>query len=109
VVIERFNGADIDLRFEACRAASPGEVFLTAWDDYTVRLHDLRSPRPYEFSYRDATDPMAPILTCDLRLVGSVSKEPIPIFRYAEIPSGEIFEIRHRPYKPQIAGQYRRH
>ncbi|CAG7978966.1 unnamed protein product [Penicillium nalgiovense] len=37
-------------------AASPGEVFLTAWDDYTVRLHDLRSPRPYEVSYRDATD-----------------------------------------------------
>ncbi|KAI2708377.1 hypothetical protein CBS147332_6438 [Penicillium roqueforti] len=35
---------------------SPGEVFLTAWNDYTVRLHDLRSPRPSEVSYRDATD-----------------------------------------------------
>lgn len=37
-------------------AGSPGEVFLTAWDDYTVRLHDLRSPRPSEVSYKDATD-----------------------------------------------------
>ncbi|KGO67136.1 hypothetical protein PITC_020420 [Penicillium italicum] len=37
-------------------AGSPGEVFLAAWDDYTVRLHDLRSPRPYEVSYKDATD-----------------------------------------------------
>ncbi|KAJ5791740.1 uncharacterized protein N7518_008751 [Penicillium psychrosexuale] len=35
---------------------SPGEVFLTAWDDYTVRLHDLRSSRPSEVSYKDATD-----------------------------------------------------
>ncbi|KAJ5206789.1 hypothetical protein N7491_002579 [Penicillium cf. griseofulvum] len=37
-------------------AGSPGEVFLAAWDDYTVRLHDLRSPSPYEVSYKDITD-----------------------------------------------------
>ncbi|KAJ5170271.1 uncharacterized protein N7500_003054 [Penicillium coprophilum] len=37
-------------------AGPPGEVFLAAWDDYTVRLHDLRSPRSYEVSYRDVTD-----------------------------------------------------
>ncbi|KAJ5308829.1 hypothetical protein PENANT_c013G06176 [Penicillium antarcticum] len=37
-------------------AGPPGEVFLAAWDDYTVRLHDLRSPRPYEVAYKDITD-----------------------------------------------------
>ncbi|OQE02240.1 hypothetical protein PENSOL_c002G06598 [Penicillium solitum] len=37
-------------------ASSPGGVFLTAWDDHTVRLHDLRSPSPSEVSYKDATD-----------------------------------------------------
>ena len=36
---------------------------------------------------------MAPILTLDLRLVESVSKEPIPICRYAETPFGVIFEM----------------
>ncbi|KAJ5964222.1 uncharacterized protein N7479_004098 [Penicillium vulpinum] len=37
-------------------SGSPGEVFLAAWDDYAIRLHDLRSPRLYEVSYRDITD-----------------------------------------------------
>ncbi|KAJ5758070.1 uncharacterized protein N7511_006764 [Penicillium nucicola] len=37
-------------------AGPPGEVFLAAWDDYTVRLHDLRSPSPYEVAYKDITD-----------------------------------------------------
>ncbi|KAJ5455394.1 hypothetical protein N7475_010515 [Penicillium sp. IBT 31633x] len=37
-------------------SGSPGEVFLAAWDDCTVRLHDLRSPRPYEIAYEDVTD-----------------------------------------------------
>ncbi|KAJ5788588.1 hypothetical protein N7457_003578 [Penicillium paradoxum] len=37
-------------------SGSPGEVFLAAWDDCTVRLHDLRSPRPYEVAYEDVTD-----------------------------------------------------
>ncbi|KAJ6082613.1 hypothetical protein N7499_007487 [Penicillium canescens] len=37
-------------------AGPPGEVFLAAWDDFTVRLHDLRSPRPYEVAYKDITD-----------------------------------------------------
>lgn len=37
-------------------SGSPGEVFLTAWDDYAVRLHDLRSPRPYEVAYKDISD-----------------------------------------------------
>ncbi|KXG53603.1 uncharacterized protein PGRI_006530 [Penicillium griseofulvum] len=40
--------------------ASPGEVFLAAWDDHTVRLHDLRSPSTYEVSYKDMTD-LSPI------------------------------------------------
>ncbi|KAJ5328305.1 hypothetical protein N7452_008695 [Penicillium brevicompactum] len=37
-------------------SGSPGEVFLTAWDDYTVRLHDLRSPKPSEVAYKDVSD-----------------------------------------------------
>ncbi|CAG8414431.1 unnamed protein product [Penicillium salamii] len=37
-------------------SGSPGDVFLTAWDDYTVRLHDLRSPKPYEVAYKDVSD-----------------------------------------------------
>ncbi|OGE51725.1 hypothetical protein PENARI_c012G11490 [Penicillium arizonense] len=37
-------------------AGPSGEVFLAAWDDFTVRLHDLRSPRPYEVAYKDITD-----------------------------------------------------
>ncbi|CAG8106348.1 unnamed protein product [Penicillium olsonii] len=37
-------------------SGSPGEVFLTAWDDYIVRLHDLRSPKPYEVAYKDISD-----------------------------------------------------
>lgn len=37
-------------------SGSPGEVFLTAWDDYIVRLHDLRSPKPSEVAYKDVSD-----------------------------------------------------
>jgi hypothetical protein len=37
-------------------SGSPGDVFLTAWDDFTVRLHDLRSPAPYEVAYKDVSD-----------------------------------------------------
>ncbi|KAJ5157130.1 uncharacterized protein N7482_008230 [Penicillium canariense] len=37
-------------------AGSPGDVFLAAWGDRTVRLHDLRSPRAYEGTYEDPTD-----------------------------------------------------
>ena len=37
-------------------SGSPGEVFLTAWGDCTVRLHDLRSPAPYEVAYKDVSD-----------------------------------------------------
>jgi hypothetical protein len=37
-------------------SGSPGEVFLTAWDDFTIRLHDLRSPAPYEVAYKDVSD-----------------------------------------------------
>lgn len=33
-----------------------GDVFLAAWGDRAVRLHDLRSPEPYEYTYRDTTD-----------------------------------------------------
>ncbi|KAJ5085948.1 hypothetical protein N7532_010719 [Penicillium argentinense] len=35
---------------------SPGDAFLAAWGDRTIRLHDLRSPRSYESTYRDTTD-----------------------------------------------------
>ncbi|KAJ5678771.1 hypothetical protein N7462_007015 [Penicillium macrosclerotiorum] len=35
---------------------NPGDVFLAAWGDRKVRLHDLRSPRSYETIYRDGTD-----------------------------------------------------
>ncbi|KAJ5403481.1 hypothetical protein N7509_003352 [Penicillium cosmopolitanum] len=35
---------------------SPGNIFLAAWGDRTIRLHDLRSPRSYEKTYRDTTD-----------------------------------------------------
>ncbi|GLI77513.1 hypothetical protein PoHVEF18_005803 [Penicillium ochrochloron] len=37
-------------------AGSHGDVFLAAWGDRTVRLHDLRSPRAYETTYEDPTD-----------------------------------------------------
>ena len=33
-----------------------GDVFLAAWGDRAVRLHDLRSPRSFEYTYRDTTD-----------------------------------------------------
>ncbi|KAF7719945.1 Uncharacterized protein PECH_005802 [Penicillium ucsense] len=33
-----------------------GSVFLAAWGDRIVRLHDLRSPRQYETAYEDPTD-----------------------------------------------------
>ncbi|KAI2788877.1 hypothetical protein POX_e06901 [Penicillium oxalicum] len=33
-----------------------GNVFLAAWGDRAVRLHDLRSPRLYETAYEDPTD-----------------------------------------------------
>lgn len=33
-----------------------GDVFLAAWGDRAVRLHDLRSPEPYQYTYRDTTD-----------------------------------------------------
>lgn len=35
---------------------SSGDVFLAGWGDREVRLHDLRSNRPYESTYRDSTD-----------------------------------------------------
>ncbi|KAJ5586868.1 uncharacterized protein N7459_002633 [Penicillium hispanicum] len=37
-------------------AGSPGDVFLAAWGDRAIRLHDLRSPHAYETTYRDTTD-----------------------------------------------------
>ncbi|CAI7621530.1 unnamed protein product [Penicillium glandicola] len=49
-------GAIEPLNKHTLAGGSPGEVFLAAWDDYTVRLHDLRSPSPYEVSYKDVTD-----------------------------------------------------
>ena len=36
--------------------AQPGQIFLTGAFDGTVRLHDIRSPRAVEQSYRDPTD-----------------------------------------------------
>ncbi|PYI04996.1 hypothetical protein BO78DRAFT_155298 [Aspergillus sclerotiicarbonarius CBS 121057] len=33
-----------------------GQVFLAAWGDRAVRLHDLRSDKEYEKVYRDTTD-----------------------------------------------------
>ncbi|RDH33049.1 hypothetical protein BDQ94DRAFT_170730 [Aspergillus welwitschiae] len=33
-----------------------GQVFLAAWGDRAVRLHDLRSNEEYEKTYRDTTD-----------------------------------------------------
>ncbi|KAJ6119367.1 hypothetical protein N7523_003647 [Penicillium sp. IBT 18751x] len=38
-------------------AGNPGDVFLAAWGDRTVRLHDVRSPHSYETTYIDTTDP----------------------------------------------------
>ncbi|KAJ5929068.1 hypothetical protein N7454_006916 [Penicillium verhagenii] len=35
---------------------SPGDVFLAAWGDRTIRLHDLRSPNSHEVEYQDTTD-----------------------------------------------------
>ncbi|KAJ5893803.1 hypothetical protein N7495_005494 [Penicillium taxi] len=35
---------------------SQGDVFLAAWGDGAIRLHDIRSPRSYEAAYRDTTD-----------------------------------------------------
>ncbi|GES61513.1 F-box domain protein [Aspergillus terreus] len=35
---------------------SSGNIFLAAWGDRAVRLHDLRSDRPYEKIYRDNSD-----------------------------------------------------
>ncbi|KAJ5579271.1 hypothetical protein N7450_008138 [Penicillium hetheringtonii] len=35
---------------------SPGDIFLAAWGDHVIRLHDLRSPRSYERAYIDTTD-----------------------------------------------------
>ncbi|KAJ5106439.1 hypothetical protein N7456_003114 [Penicillium angulare] len=35
---------------------SPGDVFLAAWGDRTIRLHDLRSPHSNESTYSDTTD-----------------------------------------------------
>ncbi|KAJ5121940.1 hypothetical protein N7448_003073 [Penicillium atrosanguineum] len=38
-------------------AGNPGDVFLAAWGDRTIRLHDLRTPHSYETTYIDTTDP----------------------------------------------------
>ncbi|KAL4778952.1 hypothetical protein BJX76DRAFT_107939 [Aspergillus varians] len=35
---------------------SPGNTFLAAWGDGAVRLHDLRSHKPYEMLYADIAD-----------------------------------------------------
>ncbi|KAA8648534.1 hypothetical protein EYZ11_001127 [Aspergillus tanneri] len=35
---------------------SSGDAFLAAWGDRVIRLHDLRSDKPYEAMYRDVTD-----------------------------------------------------
>ncbi|EAW08308.1 F-box/WD repeat-containing protein [Aspergillus clavatus NRRL 1] len=35
---------------------SPGQVFLAAWGDRCVRLHDRRSHQPFEFTYQDTVD-----------------------------------------------------
>ncbi|GFF29625.1 hypothetical protein IFM46972_02684 [Aspergillus udagawae] len=35
---------------------SSGQVFLAAWGDRCIRLHDLRSHQPFEYTYRDTID-----------------------------------------------------
>lgn len=30
-----------------------GDVFLAAWGDHAVRLHDLHSPKPYKYTWRN--------------------------------------------------------
>ncbi|KAF7597062.1 hypothetical protein BBP40_010536 [Aspergillus hancockii] len=42
------------LRVKDC--SSPGNVFLAAWGDRAIRLHDLRSDRASEFTFKDPTD-----------------------------------------------------
>lgn len=37
-------------------SGAPGDVFIAAWGDRTIRLHDLRSPHSFEGTYRDSVD-----------------------------------------------------
>lgn len=37
-------------------SGAPGDVFIAAWGDRTIRLHDLRSPHSFEGTYRDSID-----------------------------------------------------
>ncbi|OJJ47756.1 hypothetical protein ASPZODRAFT_114822 [Penicilliopsis zonata CBS 506.65] len=41
-----------------CQTAggASGDVFLAAWGDRAIRVHDLRSPEPFVSTYRDETD-----------------------------------------------------
>ncbi|PYH93901.1 F-box domain protein [Aspergillus ellipticus CBS 707.79] len=51
------HDAPIKSHVNAIAPLSPtGQVFLAAWGDRAVRLHDLRSSQAFEQTYRDTTD-----------------------------------------------------
>ncbi|KAJ5142723.1 uncharacterized protein N7515_001510 [Penicillium bovifimosum] len=81
---ETFIGAIEPLGAHSLTGGSPGDVFLTAWESHSVRLHDLRAPDPVVNIYVDNTDtnPIYSLLSFghDSFLVGSGGEGLVKIF-----------------------------
>ncbi|KAL0934292.1 F-box domain protein [Colletotrichum truncatum] len=88
------RGIDPDkkLTVRAIQPVSPGpsghtNLLLSAWDDGTCRLLDVRTPSPYDALYRDMYQPFEPISSLitygsDRFVAGSAEIEALKIFDF---------------------------
>ncbi|KAL4928587.1 uncharacterized protein BDV17DRAFT_263844 [Aspergillus undulatus] len=84
--------------------ASPGNTFLAAWGDGAVRLHDLRSHKPYEKLYIDIAD-QNPVYCIhpfghDRFVLGAGGDALVKIFDLRMPPTYDYHEARHQMSRP---------
>ncbi|KAL4806853.1 hypothetical protein BDV18DRAFT_120559 [Aspergillus unguis] len=86
---------------------SPGNTFLAAWGDGVMKLHDLRSHRPYERSYVDIAD-QNPVYCIhpfghDRFVVGAGGDAVVKIFDL-RMPALYNYRTARQPSSPQANG-----
>lgn len=84
--------ADKKLTVRAVQPVNPGpsghtNLLLSAWDDGTCRLLDIRTPSPYDALYRDMYQPFEPVSSLiaygsDRFVAGSAEIEALKIFDF---------------------------
>ncbi|KAJ6144329.1 hypothetical protein N7470_008224 [Penicillium chermesinum] len=84
-------------------SGAPGDVFIAAWGDRSIRLHDLRSPHAFGGIYRDSID-LSLIYTVhpfghNRFLAGASGDAVLKIFDLRMTNSYDYLEARSKPQK----------